>query len=247
MSQSPTLRKVTFSDLQAALASGVRLFRQTTLISLSYSTLFTLIGFALYVALEAGKIAPMSHSLAGGFMLVGPALLAGFFSIADAVAAGRKAGIADIFNGFRHTNAGLWGLSLLCLFLFFIWITEAATVYAFVVGAMPVGFLAMLPPDSSVSGFLLFTSLGGAALAFLTFVATAFSVPLLFYTDSSMVQAVTASTRTVFSSFLVMMTWALMLVVLIMAAAWFLPILPLTLPVAAYASLALYRSAFIPE
>ncbi|MCW8825469.1 MAG: DUF2189 domain-containing protein [Gammaproteobacteria bacterium] len=244
MSQHPQSRKLTLSDLSHAFRTGSHKFSQTKLLSITYSALFTFIGFALYTILEAGKIAPMSHSLAGGFMLVGPALLAGFFSISDALDEGRNPGISDIFKGFRQSPAGLWGIALLCLFLFFIWLTEAATVYAFVVGTVPVSFIELLPPDSGVTGFLFFTSLGGALLAFITFVVTAFSVPLMYYSNSSMVTATVTSTRTVFRNFFVMMVWALLLVILIMGAAWFLPLLPLTLPLAAYTSLAIYRATF---
>ncbi len=197
--------------------------------------------------LEAEKIAPISHSLAAGFLLIGPALLVGFFGISDALDQGRKPVISDIFKGFRHSSAGLWGFSMLCVFLFLIWLTEAATVYAFVVGADPIDFIGMVPPDDNVIGFLFFTSLGGLVLAFITFIASAFTVPLMFYTDTHMVQAVVASARAVFRSFRVMITWAMLLVILIMGAAWFLPLLPLTLPVGAYASLALYHAVFVAD
>lgn len=247
MNPHPESRTITFADLSSALVSGLQRFQQSSLISIIYSTLFTLIGLGLYIVLEAVKIAPISHSLAGGFMLFGPALLVGFFSISEALDAGRKPLFTDIFKGLRHSPPGLWGFSLLCLFLFFIWITEAATVYAFVVGTLPVGFLEMLPPDSPVTGFLLFTSLGGALLAFIAFVAAAFTPPLLIYTDAGMVEAVSASARAVFNNFGVMMVWALLLVVLVMGGAWFLPLLPLTLPLAAYASLALYQAVFEAE
>lgn len=244
MSHRPEPRKISFSDLGAALHFGAQRFRQTTWLSLAYSSLFTLIGLGLYLILEAGKIAPISHSLAAGFMLIGPALLVGFFTISDAVDQGRKPALSDIFKGFLHSSAGLWGFTLLCVFLFLIWMTEAATVYAFVVGADPVSFMGMLPPDDNVAGFLIFTSLGGLVLAFILFIASAFAVPLMTYTDTSMVQAVVASARAVFANFFVMMTWALLLVFLIMGAAWFLPLLPLTLPVCAYTSITLYRVVF---
>ena len=244
MSQYPEPTIITFSDLRMALQSGVQRFKQTLFLSLIYSTLFTIIGLGLYIALEAAKIAPLSHSLAAGFMLAGPALLAGFYGISDALDLGRKPAISDIFKGFTHSSLGLWVFTLLCAFIFFIWLTEAATVYAFVVGSKPTSFISMVPPSESVTGFLFFTSLGGALLAFIVFIASAFTVPLMIYTETGMVAAIIASTRAVFKNFLVMMTWALLLVFLIMGAAWFLPLLPFTLPVGAYASLALYRTIF---
>jgi len=244
MSKYPKPRTISFHDLSVALQTGAHHFAQSKLLSVVYSTLFSFIGVVLYIVIEVEKIAPMSHSLAAGFMLVGPTLLIGFFNISDSIDQGRKPGISDILKGIRQTPLGLWGISLLCIFLFFIWITEAATVYAFVIGPEPIGFMGLVAPDDKVTSFLIFTSLGGLVITFIVFACSAFSVPLLVYTDTNMVSAVVASVRAIFRNFLVMMTWALLLVFLIMGAAWLLPLLPLTLPIAAYASLALYRSVF---
>ncbi len=244
MSQHPEQNTISFSDLTAALGIGMQQFKNSMLFSLGYSTLFTLVGFALYMLLELQGMAPMSHSLAGGFMLIGPAIVVGFFKISDAVDEGRKPSMSDILYGFLHSPVGLWGASLLCLFLFMIWISEAATVYAFVIATEPVTFMGMVSAGENVNQFIFYTSLGGLVIAFITFVASAFSVPLLVYTKLGMVQAIVASISAVFRNFLVMMTWAMLLVLLVMVAAWFLPLLPLSLPVAAYSSLALYRAVF---
>ena len=127
MSQRPEPRNITFSDLNVALHFGARRFKQTARLSLTFSILFTLIGFGLYMMLEVWQMAPISHSLAMGFMLIGPALLAGFFSISDTLDQGRKPVLSDVFKGFSHAHLGLWGFSVLSLFIFFIWLTEAAT------------------------------------------------------------------------------------------------------------------------
>lgn len=70
---------ITFSELRNALLVGAQHFGQSKVVSIAYSALFTLIGLVLYIILESEKIAPMSYSLAVGFMLVGPAILVGFF------------------------------------------------------------------------------------------------------------------------------------------------------------------------
>lgn len=244
MSQDLESHTITFSDLGNALLVGAQHFRQSKVVSIAYSALFTLIGLVLYIILEAEKIAPMSYSLAVGFMLVGPAILVGFFSISDALDQDRRPRAADIFKGFRQISAGLWGLSMLCMFLFMIWITEAATIYAIVVGPDPIGFLGLVPPGDKATSFIIFASLGVVVIAFIVFTASAFAVPLMIYTNVGMVKAIVNSVRAVFKNFFIMMVWALLLVILIMGAAWFLPLLPLTLPVCAYASLALYRAVF---
>ena len=69
------------ADVSASLRFGLSQFRTLPLLSSGLSALFVAIGLLMFAALEYGQIAPMSLSLAGGFMLVGPILLAGFFSV----------------------------------------------------------------------------------------------------------------------------------------------------------------------
>jgi uncharacterized membrane protein len=66
-------------------------------------------------------------------------------------------------------------------------------------------------------------------------------VPLLCERRAGLVDAVTASVRVVFGSFLPMMLWAALISGLIIGSILLLPLLPLTLPWLAYASRALYR------
>ena len=72
-----------FADIGASVRFGLDQFRAIPLLSVAFSALFVAIGLVMYSVLEFGQIAPMSLSLAGGFMLVGPILLAGFFSVSD--------------------------------------------------------------------------------------------------------------------------------------------------------------------
>lgn len=246
MTESLEPRKISLATLGAALGQGLADYRAMLLPCLVYSLVFSLAGLMLFLILEAAKVAPISLSLAGGFLLIGPALLAGFFGLAAARDAGRPAQLRDILAGFRQAPAGLWGLTLICGLMFLIWMTDAATVYAFVVGQYPVGFGELLPPVESVRRFVLFSSLMGLALALILFAASAFSVPLLIDRDPGIVAAVVASARAVWRNLGVMLAWALILAVLVMGAAWFLPLLPLTLPVCALAGRRLYQQVFPP-
>lgn len=246
MEQRPEPEKVSFSLITESLAAGVARFKRMPGQSVGYSMLFVLIGLLFYLALESEKLAPMSIPLAGGFLLVGPALMAGFFSLSDALDEGRAPAASDIVAGFRKASIGLWGIALLCAFLFLIWITDAATLYTFMVGHDPIGFALLLPPMDNVVSFVFFSSLGGAVIAFILFAVSAFSVPLIIYRQTPIVLAVVASIRAVFRNLLVSLSWGMLLVMLIMTSALLLPLLPLTLPVCAYASLHLYRGVF-PE
>ncbi|MBL8491561.1 MAG: DUF2189 domain-containing protein [Rhodocyclaceae bacterium] len=177
-------------------------------------------------------------------MLVGPALLAGFFRIAERLEDGAVPGPADVLEGFRRCPRGIWVIAVFCTFIFMVWITDAATLYAFMVGRLPVPLAAILPPPDSVWAFAAWSSLMGSAMALIIFAVSAFSVPLLYEGRASLIPAVVASVRTVFRSPLATVAWALLLSVSVMGAILLLPLFPVVFPVLAFASRALYRRAF---
>lgn len=80
----------------------------------------------------------------------------------------------------------------------------------------------------------------GAALAFIIFSVSAFSIPLIYDRRATLVSGVVASVRAVFTRFPVVMAWALTMSAVIILSALLLPLLLFTLPVTAYASRAFY-------
>ena len=153
---------------------------------------------------------------------------------------------ADVLAGFRQAPRGLWVLAGVCCLLFLIWVSDAATVYSFMIGAgdAPVGEGGLA---ARVLRFHLWTSLMGAVLAAIVFCITAFAVPLLFDGRASLVQAVTASVRAVFASPGALLVWALVLAAAVIATIHFPPLLMLSLPCLAFASDLLYLEVFPPE
>lgn len=242
-------QQVTFADIGAWLRAGWQLFLRTKIISLAYAGLFGIIGFALLFATASLGFTPMAVPLAGAFMLIAPILLCGFFSVADKADNRETPRLAHLFDGFRRGPPGLWVLALVCMFLFLVWLTDAATVYSLYFGTTPtfflVQFLKALFSEWSLISFLLFTSAMGAALAFVIFAISAFAVPLLFYRRADLPGAVGASVRAVFANFPVMMGWALLLSAVMFASILlFLPAFAVTFPVLAYASKLAYRAVY---
>lgn len=234
------------SDIAASVRFGLNQFRTLPLLSVAFSALFVAIGLVIFGALEFGQIAPMSLSLAGGFMLVGPILLAGFFSVSDKIRKGRHASFGDIWDGFRRMPRGGWVVSFVCGLLFLIWVTDAGILYGFMVGREPFGFLRMLRIESLVVNYAAYSAIMGAILAFILFTVSAFSIPLIYDGRAQLVSGVVASARAVFGRFGVMMCWALLLSGVIIVSTLLLPLLLLTLPVMAYASRELYFRTFPP-
>ena len=235
-------------DILLALRRGWTTFRAMPFVSLLLGAVIALLGLGVLVGIYRVGFSAMALPFAGGFMLLGPILLAGFFRLAETLASGRRPGLRDALCGFRQAPAGLWAVALLCAFLFMIWITDAAILYSFMIGGPDVAnqmlWLGQLQQDKV--SFTLWSSLTGAVLAFFVFAVSAFSVPLLHQRRTSLIQAVHASVSLVLRNFPVSIAWGLLLTGTIVLSILLLPLLALVLPVMAYASFALYLRVF-PE
>ena len=156
-------RRISVATVFAALSGGWRAFRRFPASAAGFAAVFALIGVAIFSLLLHFGLAPMMLPLAGGFLLVGPAVLAGFFALRRVAEAGRRPGPADVLAGFRQAPRGLWVLAGVCCLLFLIWVSDAATVYSFMIGAgdVPAGEGGLA---ARVLRFHLWTSLMGAVL-----------------------------------------------------------------------------------
>ncbi|MEW8509182.1 MAG: DUF2189 domain-containing protein [Candidatus Thiodiazotropha sp.] len=222
------------------------MFRAAPLPSVAYASVAALIGLVLLYAIGELGVSPMSLPFAGGFMLIAPAMLGGFFQLASNIQTQKPVTVALPFVAFLRTPLQTWMVALFCAFIFLIWITDAGVLYSFIVGGthLPYELPWFLQVDESITRFWFWGVVMGSVLAFIIFCISAFSVPLLFDGRGGLVQAVHASVRAVFSNFLTTMVWALLLSCTILIAIVLLPLLLLVLPVMAYASFALYRLVF---
>ena len=238
-----TLSPLTAGGLQRALADGWRIANATRGVSLGYALIFTLGGLAIMGGLLAQGWTPFIIAAAGAFMLIGPVILAGFFGIAGALEAGEPVGPASIVSGFAQASRALWALALVCALLFMIFITDAAILYAYMVGATPVWLDKLLPANAHVLSFVRWAGVSGLFVALLLYCVAAFSVPLLCERRAGLVEAVVLSVRVVFANFIPSIFWAFFLSTVTIGSVLLLPLLPLMLPWMAYASRALYRQA----
>lgn len=210
-------------------------------ISIAYALIFTVAGALIMGALLHVGWAPLVLVAAGAFMLVGPAILAGFFGIAQASERGEVANFAAIGQGFGRADSSLWVLSLICGLLFMIFVTDAAILYSYMVGAEPVWLRDILPPGVGVARFLRWACISGAFIALMLFSVSAFAVPLLCEQRCGLVEAVVTSVRAVFGNLPMSIFWAVLLSTVIISSIIVLPLLLLSLPWLAFASRALYR------
>jgi uncharacterized membrane protein len=246
LDNDPAFGRLTFASLFTAIKRGWHLFLSTRPLSVTYAMIFAFIGVLILVGIERASFAPMIFPLAGGFMLVGPILLTGFFAIADRAARGQECGFSTIVSGFSRTSSAMLAIAFVCTVLFIIWITDAATLYGFMVGRTPAPLLVLVSPTDSMLSFLLWSSVLGTVLAFVIFSISAFSVPLLYYRRAGLVRAIFLSVSAVFANLAPSLLWALILSVTIIVSILIFPLFLMTFPVLAFASHALYRELF-PE
>jgi uncharacterized membrane protein len=237
-------RPLGLDSIAVALTDGWQVANATRGTSIAYAAIFTLGGAIILGALLSQGFTPFIIAAAGAFMLVGPAVLAGFFGIARAHDDAGKVGFGDTAKGFAAADPTIWVIALVCALLFMIFVTDAAILYSYMVGTAPVWLTELVPATQGVMDFLLWGAVSGFVIAFLLFCVSAFSVPLLCERRAGMVNAVVASVRVVFGNFLPAMAWAALLSGLTIGSILLLPLLPLTLPWLAYASRSLYRQVF---
>lgn len=236
--------RLSLASIARAIGQGWAVFSQSRRVSIAYAMIFAVIGLLILTGIAQAGVAPMMLPLAGGFMLVGPTLLCGFFSVADRVAGKSPARFSDVFIGFSNASRQILAIALVCMLLFLIWMTDAATLYGFMVGHRPIPVLGLLPPPENVRSFILWSSVMGAALALAIFAVSAFSIPLLYYRRVKLVQAIVLSVRVVFGNFIACISWAIILSAATIVSILLLPLFPLVFPVLAYASHALYHEIF---
>jgi uncharacterized membrane protein len=244
----PVARRFSRRDIALALRAGWTGFLAMPAVSLALGALVAAIGLAVLLAAYRIGVSAMALPLAGGFMLLGPILLSGFFKFAEIQAGGGQPRLRDAFAGFRRAPLGLWMVALLCAFLFTIWMTDAGILYSFTIGRLDATRVPLWLEqfqDDALS-FTLWSSLMGSVLAFFVFALAAFSVPLLHQRRATLVQAVYASVCVVLRNFSASIAWGLLLAGVIIVSVVLLPLLALTLPVMAYASFALYQRVFPP-
>ena len=234
------------ADVRTAVVAGWRTFRAIPGPSMAFAAIFVAIGLGLLWGIGRLGMSPMALPLAGGFLLIGPALLAGFFRLVDLHEAGVPPRLRDAITGFARAPAGLWVVALACVFLFLIWITDAAVLYAFMIGGehLPYELPWLVALRRHVVAYEAWAALMGAALALMTLAVSAFSVPLLHARRASLAPAVSASVRAVLGNLPASLAWGLLLAVVTLSSIALLPLLAVTLPALAYAGHALYSRVF---
>jgi len=133
-----------------------------------------------------------------------------------------------------------------CCFMVLLWLTDAGTLYSFMVGEWRHDWMSVIPHSSQLLRFHSGAAIMGGALSLIVYTVTVHSVPLLIRGQGTLVTAVTASVRAVGRSLIAHLVWAVVLALTVMASVFLLPALLVVLPVVAFASIHWNRTVF-PE
>ncbi|MBL8446018.1 MAG: DUF2189 domain-containing protein [Zoogloeaceae bacterium] len=229
--------------VRQALAEGGRILCRAPGVSLTYGSVFALVGTLVLGGMLHWRVAPLALPAFGGFLLVGPVAMAGLMAIAAEVRAGRPAGWREVAAAWRAAPRGLWALAFFCMLSFFIALGDVGTLYSFLVGEPVDGWGAIFPGDRRWA-FHLSAGASGGFLAAGVYLVTVHAVPLLLTRRASLVASVSASVRAVASGPVVHLVWAAVLASGVLACVVFPPALVLVLPLLAYAGDAFHRAVF---
>lgn len=187
------------------LGKGWTDFRRAPRVSLMYgavivllSWLVTGIGFK-YGSYWAALI------LLSGFVFVAPVLAIGLYSISRQLQRGGEPSLARCFSELRKTLGTAMVFAIALLVLFLVWARAGSMVHVF--------FPMKANPDwAQLAPFLAIGSAVGSIFAGLTFLFSAFSLPMICDRDADAVTAIVTSVNAVLRNKRAMLVWVLLIV-----------------------------------
>ncbi|MBS0246704.1 MAG: DUF2189 domain-containing protein [Proteobacteria bacterium] len=247
----PVVRPVTGRDVVEALVKGLRDFQAAPLYGLACGTLYALGGVLILLSVTALGMSYLAYPLAAGFALIAPFMAIGLYEVSRRRESGEPLAFAAILTTVRSRGEIGW-MAFVTVFIFLMWMYQVRLLMALFLGlnvsfASFEQFLAAVFTTNAGLIFLAIGNLDGAVLALILFSLTVVSFPLLLERDVDFITAMITSVRAVAASPLPMISWAAVIVVLLIVSA--LPAflgLVVTLPVLGHATWHLYRRIVAP-
>lgn len=241
---APETRRLQFASIATWLQKGWSDFTEVPFVSIAYASVFCVFGGIAAIWLLSQGQGMFFFALAGGFMLLSPVLVTGYYRVAQMLRDGKQPVFDDIVMGFRHNPKGIMFIGALVMLMFLIWMVDVVLIYSLMFGKETAALdeLASQPGiRGNVAAFIVVASIMGSVLAFLVYTITAFSIPELFHRESGIATAIVTSIKGVFQNLDVMLVWAAVLGVLMFGTLMVaLPLIIVLFPVLGYASYAAY-------
>jgi len=222
------------------LSAGWQDMKRAPRQSLTYGVLFVLFGYLMtWLAWGEGNTVAL-FTLTTGFILSGPAVAFGLYSISSQLEKGLTPRIGYCLQESRNHLRNELLFSLVLLIILLIWARAASMVHVF----FPIS------EDLGLWGWIEFLAVGsavGAIFAGLVFVASAFSLPMMLDRGTDAITSALTSVNAVLQNKAVMVVWGAIIVALIVVgfATAYLG-LAIALPLIGHATWHAYREAIAP-
>jgi len=206
------------------LRLGWQDFKHAPRQSITYGAVMVILSYIItLLALKFGNLFSLL-SLLSGFILIGPVVAVGLYSISCQLQEGKKPILGNCLREGRRHFGNYLVLAFILLVVFLIWARSASMLHIFY----------PIESDAHIDKFILFFSVGtgvGAVFSGIIFTISAFSLPMIMDRKVDMVTAVITSANAVLRNKLAMIVWAILIimsVVLSFATAFigFLVLLP---------------------
>mgnify|MGYP002132255313 CR=1 FL=1 len=239
-------KDLSVSDLRAALAAGWRDFRAAPGYGLFFGAIYVLTGLYLFYALTTQGQSMWLIPVAAGFPLIAPFTAVGLYEVSRRREADLPLTWGGVLGALRgHGDDQLLMMGGFIFVGFTFWMILAHGVFAIFMAESGMGAesLSMLTTPTGIA-MLSVGSVVGAGVAFVFYMVTVTSLPMLVNRDVDFLTAIIVSLAVVRSNTVVMALWAGFIAVMLFAAMLpaFLGVL-VALPVLGHATWHLYRRA----
>jgi uncharacterized membrane protein len=237
------LNRLSFADPLRWLVKGWRDFIRCPGIGLFYGACFMVMGWALMKVYETAPAYVMA--LSAGFLLMGPFLCLGLYRASQRLEQGEKPDFGDSLLAWDTRTGQLAIFGVVLLVLEMLWGRATLVIFAISFDGMPdlKGSLRALTDPENL-GFTLTWIAVGAVFAALIFAISVVSIPMILDRQTDAITAGLTSFRLVLTQPVVMLFWAALITVLVVAALlpWFAGLLVVG-PLLGHASWHAYRAA----
>jgi uncharacterized membrane protein len=243
----PVVRRITFSDLQDALAKGIDDFKAMPSHALFLCVIYPVIGMVLGAVMFGYGLIPLAYPLVAGFALLGPLAAIGLYDLSRRRELGQPTDLSRSFDIIHLPSFGaIVALGLLLMAIFLLWLALANWIYVANFGLAPMPSLSAFIDRilTTPEGFrvIVLGNAVGFVFALLVLTISVVSFPLLLDRDVGAIEALLTSYRAVRKNPIVMAAWGLIVAAsLVVGSLPFLLGLAIVMPVLGHTTWHLYR------
>ena len=207
-----TIRKVSIDAPWDWFSAGWRDIWVYPHISLGFGATFALLAILTFFGLSMAGLQSLILVLAGGFLLIGPAIAVGLYALSRQIEAGERVTLRSVLLSGLNAPGQLGFLGAILMFIYYIWIQIALLIFMLFFGGTP------FPPASQFIPTLLFEPHGlgllitgtivGSILAAIAFAVAVVSVPLVTVRRLDAISAIHVSLKAVAFNARPMALWA---------------------------------------